>query len=491
MKRLIPFILILLCFQVKAQNEVDALRYSLTYPGGTARSSAMAGAFTAAGADFYSASSNPAGLGLYRKGGEITFTPEFYYNVTDSRYFGNELSDSRLNFNLNNFGYVSSFQANESGFIGGSFAFGFNRINNFHSKMSLSGINHFNSMAHSMVESANNNGNPFGIDDLLPFDEWLFYDGIVMDNDAEGYYFVHPDLEVSLNDPAAGIEQAQYSETTGRMNEWVFSTGFNIDHFLYLGATLGLTPVRYEEEVTYSERDGFDRAYEMFDYNTSMETSGLGINGKFGFILRPLPFLRIGGSLQTPTSYSLDMTYTAVLHSRYTDWININPQDENGNYIDYGESEFTLVTPGKVSGGVSATLGTFGMINADVEYINYSRMRLSRTFEADANRVIDNIYQPVLNLKGGAEFRISQVYLRGGYAYYPSPFIEGELNEDANKHLITSGIGFREESFFFDFTYMYQFSDEKSILYFVDGRPNTANFDIKTSRFMTTIGFKF
>jgi hypothetical protein len=76
MKRLFPlFIIGIACIQASAQNQVDALRYSQIYPGGTARSTAMGGAFGALGGDFYSASLNPAGLGVYRSS-EFTFTPE-------------------------------------------------------------------------------------------------------------------------------------------------------------------------------------------------------------------------------------------------------------------------------------------------------------------------------------------------------------------------------------------------------------------------------
>jgi hypothetical protein len=42
-----------LSISTKAQNEDDALRYSNTKFGGTARSTAMAGAFGALGSDFH------------------------------------------------------------------------------------------------------------------------------------------------------------------------------------------------------------------------------------------------------------------------------------------------------------------------------------------------------------------------------------------------------------------------------------------------------
>lgn len=491
MKRLIPFISVILCLQANAQNEIDALRYGRTYPGGTARSTAMGGAFSAAGADFYSASINPAGLGLYRNGNEMTFTPEFHYSEIDARYYGSERSDSKLNFNINNFGYVSSWESNESGFIGGSLAFGFNRINNFHSNIAFSGVNRYTSMAHAIKESANNGGNPWPVDQLLPYDEWLFYDGVLIDDDAAGFYHVNEDILYSIDSIGSGLRQTQYTESSGRMNEWVFAAGFNFNHILYFGASLGITPVRYKEEIRYDEDDGVDASYEIFDFYNSMDTRGTGFNGKFGLILRPIHFFRIGASVQTATSYDLEMTYDAHLQSRYADWMYLYPRDEQGNILDYGESNFTLITPAKYTAGLSFTVGKFATINADIESINYSKMRFKGMYDDNANDVIRNIYDQVYNIRAGAEFRISQLYLRAGGSYLPSPFVEDELNGNADQYIGTGGIGFRTSDFFFDFTYTYMWTDERYTLYYAEGRPSTANYDIKRSRFMTTFGFKF
>jgi hypothetical protein len=493
MKRFISFIIsVLFLTQLGAQDWVDALRYSQTYPGGTARSLAMGGAFGSLGADFYSASQNPAGLGMYR-GSELTFTPELQYLSVNSRYYGNEVDDYKYNFNINNFGYVKSFQFNESGFIGGAFAFGFNRINNFNSNIQISGINYYNSMAHSMAESANNNGNPVAIDDLLPFDEWLFYDGGLIYDQENGSYTTETDINYSIDTSGAGIEQVKSIDTKGRMNEWVFSAGFNYNHILYFGATLSLIPVYYKENIGYNEYDGADPNYEFFYFHNNMETNGLGVTGKFGLIVRPLPFLRIGGAYHLPSSYSLDMTYDAFLQSRYTSpkWIDILPQDSYGNYLDYGQSKFTLVTPAKAIGSISFTIKDFAMLAVDIEQINYTKMRMKGTYTSDANDMIKLIYKNAFNIKSGAEVRFGKLYLRGGYDFLQSPYAAGELNEYANQHIITSGIGVRGKDFFFDFTYAYQFSDERSILYAYEDHFNTANHDLTKSRFMATFGLRF
>lgn len=62
----------LLSLSLISQNDIDAMRYSQTFFGGTSRSKAMAGSFGALGADGSCMANNPAGIGLYKKG-DINF----------------------------------------------------------------------------------------------------------------------------------------------------------------------------------------------------------------------------------------------------------------------------------------------------------------------------------------------------------------------------------------------------------------------------------
>ena len=61
-------VLALISLQLVSQNDIDAIRYSQTFFGGTSRSKAMAGSFGALGADGSCMGNNPAGIGLYKKG---------------------------------------------------------------------------------------------------------------------------------------------------------------------------------------------------------------------------------------------------------------------------------------------------------------------------------------------------------------------------------------------------------------------------------------
>ena len=85
-KLLFTFLSVSLFYNSNAQTEIDALRYSQNNIVGTARFSAMAGAYGALGADFTTLSYNPAGIGFYQFS-ELTFTPSIG-NVIATSYFG-------------------------------------------------------------------------------------------------------------------------------------------------------------------------------------------------------------------------------------------------------------------------------------------------------------------------------------------------------------------------------------------------------------------
>jgi hypothetical protein len=159
MKRFVIILLLafLSSFPGISQSDVDALRYSRTFLGGTARFISMGGAFGSLGADFSTASTNPAGLGLYTKS-ELTVTPAMFGGRTKSDYNGYQTYDSRFNFNLSKAGIViaSPPKSNKGATVRSyQIAFGVNRSNNFNNRMLMDGINDRNSIIDTYVDNAN------------------------------------------------------------------------------------------------------------------------------------------------------------------------------------------------------------------------------------------------------------------------------------------------------------------------------------------------
>jgi hypothetical protein len=144
----------------------------------------------------------------------------------------------------------------------------------------------------------------------------------------------------------------------------------------------------------------------------------------------------------------------------------------------------------KAIGSLGLVFGTAGLISIDYEYVDYSKMRLRSDdyLFADENRVIQENYTTQHNIRIGGEVRLDPLVLRGGYAFYSSPYQSGV--NDGQQSVASAGLGFRDRSFFLDFGYALTFFSEDYYLYsaqFVNPVENKYTM----SRFMLTFGFRF
>lgn len=480
MKRIIFALTALVIFSAQAfsQNENDALRYSFLKPGGTARFTSMGGAFGALGGDFSSLSINPAGLGVFRSS-EITFTPTLDYSSVESVYYGTVSDDMKYNFNLNNLGVVFSLPLSapveQPGWKAINFGFGLNRHNNYNQRWTAEGFNTRSSLMTDFMNQANREGSLANLDDFstgLAWDTWLLFE-------EDGQFMA--DL------PNGNVLQHQETNASGSVREFIFSIAANYNDLLFLGATVGLPSVRYEESSIFRETDPDNESsvFNSLTYTNKFNTSGTGFNLKVGAILRPTDLIRLGVAFHTPTFYNLEDEYFSSMQS------SLNLAD----YTDFAESpkgwfEYELNTPMKAIGSLGLVFGNAGLVSLDYEYVDYSRMRLRSDdyLFTDENRVIRDNFTTQHNLRVGGEFRLDPLVLRGGYAFYSSPYKSGV--NDGQQSVVSAGLGFRERSFFLDFGYALTFFSEDYYLYsaqFVDPVQN----DHRMSRFMLTFGFRF
>lgn len=491
MKRIITatIVFLLIHFLVIGQNDEDALRFSRTFIGGTARYLSMGGAFGALGADFSTASTNPAGLGLYKKS-EFTITPSIYVGRTDSDFNGNKTYDSQYNFNLGNAGYVYASPPKPQGsslLKNFQFAFGVNRSNNFNNRILAEGYNDKNSIVDTYVDRAD--GVYYGdieedrygnyAFDLKP--AWNTYMIDTIPGYMDQYFGVVP--------PGGGITQRLEMNTWGSMNDLVFALSGNFNDRMYLGMSLNFPFIRYFKESYYNEIDS-DDALDGFDQLTvfeSLSTRGSGFNVKLGTIIRVANFLRIGGAFHSPTWY---YNMQDEWYSEYTTYF-----DNKDSYFETsprGEYDYQLETPWKAMLSASVVLWRMALISAEYEYTDYtqSRLRSSGYSFYDENTAIQTKYTETHTIRAGAEIRIGHFAIRGGAGYYPSPFADG-IN-DGEKLFFSGGFGFRDKNFFLDLAYLQSRSYEDYYLY---GSENVTadpiNNKYSTFTIATTIGFRF
>lgn len=485
---------ILFCTGVFAQNLVDALRYSDYRINGTARSTAMGNAFGALGGDFISLSINPAGLGLYRSG-EFVFTPNLGKSNVDATYLGNTASDSKYNFSLNNIGYVATYQPNnngESSLVSLSFGVGYNRLKNFSMNMLVSGDNANNSI---LTDFTNNvNDQYLAPADFDQYYEALAYDTYLMDYDEDNDVFFN-----DLTDNNYGQSQRKTINKRGYINEYVFSLAANFNHKFYLGATLGIHDLYYEEETDLFEYDVKNNIdfFNSLNFLTNVNTSGTGFNFKLGAIYKPTNELRLGVAIHTPTFYTLHDSYENTMLSNMT----FDGKTEDYSAISpWGEYDYKLETPLRAIFSAAYVIGKKGLISVDYELVDYSTAKLrdggdyNYQFSSE-NGDIAEAYKSVGNLHIGGEYRITNnLSLRAGYERYPSAynayaFNSPQLNSDANYSALSAGLGIKQGNFYIDMAFKHTLKDEENNTLYSGS--DFAKFDVTKDNFIMTLGFKF
>jgi hypothetical protein len=494
MKKLISLVGLCLCITTaQGQYVADALRYSQNFPTLTSRSMAMGNAFTSLGGDFSSSYINPAGLGLYRKS-EFQFSPGMGYSYIKANYTGMNASDDQFQYINSSVGYVGTYSSNkEKGLVSASFAAGYNRLNNFYNNTFIQGTNSLSSFSDQFVEYANEN--QLLPDELDPFYERLAYDAWVMDTmgTMDQYKSLVP----------VPIGQRKYIKTQGGTGEWSFALGLNFSNIIYVGTGIGIDQINYEQQAVLSE-DNYNSfwAFRAFDFNEDLDVKGTGINFKFGMLARVTNSIRVGATFFLPTYYNIEEVYYNTMYSEYDDSsFFIRPTNEYGDLLEAGVYRYNLNTPMKVAGGISFQIGKSGIIAGDVEYVNYPGMKMSPDGDYDSmedreladsvNGDIDNVYRSVFNFKLGGEFRLGNFAIRAGGSYYPSPYSSTELNKDASYTEVTSGIGYRDKTFFFDLGFSGIFHQEKYNLYTSNDLSNIASLNQQNYRFIATMGFRF
>ncbi len=461
--------------QLSAQNEIDALRYSQVFYGGTARSVAMGGAFGALGGDFASLSINPAGIGIY-KNTEITLTPSNYYVIMKSNYNNNASDDRKYNFNLNNLGVVFVIKPKKeaSACKGIQMGIGFNRLNDYNYNAYMEGGNSHNSIINDYVNQAQGS-KP---EDLQQFSTQLAFNTYLIDTLGSLTNYIGAI-------PNGGALQSKSLNVTGSNNELVLTLGGNWNDKLYIGGTVGFPYVRYYESSTYKETDKADTiaGFKSMAYNYNLQTRGTGFNFKLGVIYRITDWVRIGAAVHTPTFYSMKDTWSSDMQSEFKDGSKFTSSSPNGSY------DYQLTTPFKADGSLAFIIGKYALISGDYEFIDYrnARLKASTYNYTDENRAIDNDLACQSNVRAGVEVKIKNFSIRGGYTFSNSPYAT-KLKAD-NRQAFSGGLGVKFDRYFIDLAYSYVMSKQKYYLY--PSVPTAVDNTITGHNALLTFGVKF
>lgn len=234
------------------------------------------------GPDFSAIAVNPAGIGGFWKS---EFTASVGLNF--SNYTGRFDDTSTLrsgNFNqlrLPNLGFVLATTQSNNRWNTSNWAIGINRTGEYDKDIQFAG----NTLG-SITDSWRENAQGVNPDDLNGFEEGLAYtSGAIYDFENDNTY--ESDYQLNAVYPLYKEEKAS---VVGGKSELFIGYGANLNQKLLIGASLNMPIVNATVNRFYREQDLTDDAIPFFrelKYNSYVNTSGIGFNGKFGVILKP------------------------------------------------------------------------------------------------------------------------------------------------------------------------------------------------------------
>jgi hypothetical protein len=449
MKQIIVTIFLIACADqaLFAQNRQDAIRYSQPGASGTALSQGMGGATGAVGGDFSNASNNPAGLGLFRSS-ELAISPNLFNYNAESQFYGTREDDSRFNFNISNLHMVlhfpSAIKTKSKGWISTTFAAGFNRTANLHQRISVRGVNADGSVVNAAAMAANGR-QP---NDLDPYSTLLFWNAFLIDNEASKPTAYFSELGMTNG----GATQRINLESSGRTGETDFSFAGNYSNRLYVGGSLAIRRVVYEQRISHAERNETDSVptFTSLNYTTKFEDRGNSVALRVGAIYRFNDWFRAGISAMVPVDYTITRNYSASISSLTSAGVTDLTSPE-GTYT------YRISQAPRITASGAFIIKKRGIISVDYETINYAGVRLrddNGSFDNE-NELIRKEYRSTGNLRIGAELRFTENYIRAGYQQLGNPKISNI--SAGNTQVVSLGAGFRNEQFYFDAAYLYSF----------------------------------
>lgn len=537
-----------------AQETYENAKLATTDLNGTARFVAMGGALDALGADISTISSNPAGIGLFRKSNvSVSFGLNTQHDIS------NAVGGNKTNASFDQVGVVFATRTSATSYI--NFAFNFHKSRNFDQILSAS-----NSLNNASLNKLTYAKAKITAQSLASGGGGLLYEqrkdapivNKVDNNDVINYVpdFSRPyvtcnqlddlfarhlnweeDNKKWFYDPASGYEFDR--SHTGYIGEYDLNISGNINNRVYLGLTVGIHDVHYKHYSEYVEHNYHHETGVMQTYDTtvgdSREITGTGYDVKFGAIFRPVaesPF-RIGLSVATPTFYELRTSNYSFISDGLNRYSSMDIYD-SGYRTSY---KFKLSTPWKFGLSLGHTIGTQVALGLGYEYADYSAMDTryitgssydywtdTYTSNSSSDRVMNDHTSKTLKgvhtLRVGAEYKPDKdVAVRIGYnfvspMYTNDGFKDGSLNSEASyissstdytnweaTHRITCGFGWFIDQFNISAAYQYSITNgtfSPFMSYFDDygqssddNKATHTDVSHKRSQFIITLGYTF
>jgi len=431
---------------IRAQDASDAIRYAQDNLNGTARFRAMGGAFGALGGDFSSINVNPAGSAVFNNN-QASLTLSSINTSNKSDYFGTKTKENDNTFDLNQVGIVWVFndRSGKSDWKKFSLAVNYENANLFDNSIYSAGYNPTNSIANYFTSYAN--GIPSTVItnnnyEYLNYSEQQAYLGY------EGY-IINPVAGSANNEYVSNLSgtgnyyQENSISSTGYNGKVSFNAAASYKDRLYIGLNLNSHFTDFTKHTSfyedYIDSPGHNESagVQALRFSNDLNTYGTGFSFQVGAIGKVTEAFRIGLSYESPTWYRLNDELVQTLSVRTV---------EQGSFFADPDLRiiyptYKLQTPGKYTGSLAYVFGKNGLISFDYILKDYS----NTTFKPQSdytglNNQMEAIFDKTSEYRIGAEYKIKQWSIRGGYRFEQSPYKDGKTIGDLNSY--STGIGY-------------------------------------------------
>jgi hypothetical protein len=455
-----------IAWQANAQNEIDILRYSYQESLGTARSMSMGGAFGALGADLACLSGNPAGIGMYRRGdaGISTGLASQKTKVNIAGQFGNA---NQLSGSTTNLGIALSYPSVNPDWPVTTLAVTNTRRANYNERVRIDDAPLDGTLLDVFLGEAMG-ANPDELYNLSPFTSSLAWET----------YLLNPHPNNNPTDyiseiPSGGAYATKIIERSGHLNETNIGLGSGFQERLYIGASIGIVSVEFDEKAIHNERPRID-SLELaeWEYQELLTVEGSGVNFKVGINLALTNWLRAGVAYHTRSRIGFTDEYSTKIRSDFKDGESFDSSSP------FNRLEYVVLTPSRLIASGAFILGKMGIITADYERVDYGSGMLKPqalsgpdpyNFETE-NEAASQLYNLSHAARVGCEFRIQQNWrLRAGAGMETSPFSPAaEIDTDASRYTGSMGFGYRTNAWYASATYRRSWHDRDIYLYSPD-----------------------
>jgi hypothetical protein len=473
------------------QDERDALRFSQSFFGGSARSMGMAGSFAGLGADVGALTTNPAGLARFSKS-VFSITQGFQNTTQNSLYAGTSSSASQPAVPIQGLTIVANKpKMNEYGWKSFQTTFAFNRLANFNSTYYYQGLN-FQSLLDVFAEQGR--GVPTGnLRTERPFTTNLGWQTYALDDVQNQFGETEYIPRLSGGD---SINHKRTIKTRGGISEYSMVFSGNYNNSLYVGGSINLQNIRYFEEMLHHEtiiHPVF--SLKSFDYNFNLQSRGVGANVKFGIIWLPSDEMRVGIAVHTPTALWFRENFDADMSAFHDFGMITTPQEERAR----GDFRYRFRSPARVTGSMAYVFEKRLAMNIDVEMVDYGRAQFQPSNNIlyqysffEQNAIISDLYRRVFNTRLGLEYAMSpNWFIRSGYAIYPRTFDNRHKNAAEGNHFFGAGIGYRRGNFALDIAYLQHRATSEYYGFNPQDSVNQVIFNSSRQLLVITLDFRF